>query len=41
MEHVVHSSVMGHFDRNKILTNAQHGFRKKTIMRIPIHCNHP
>jgi hypothetical protein len=29
MEHIVHSSVMGHFDRNKILTNAQHGFRKK------------
>ena len=30
MEHIVHSSVMGHFDRNKILTNnAQHGLRKK------------
>ena len=29
MEHIVHSSVMCHFDRNKILTNAQHGFRKK------------
>ena len=29
IEHIVHSSVMGHFDRNKILTNAQHGFRKK------------
>jgi hypothetical protein len=29
MEHIVHSSVMGHFDRNKILTNAQHGFREK------------
>jgi uncharacterized membrane protein len=29
MEHIVHSSVMGHFDRNKILTNAQHGFCKK------------
>ena len=29
MEHIVHSSVMGHFDRNTILTNAQHGFRKK------------
>jgi hypothetical protein len=29
MEHIVHCSVMCHFDRNKILTNAQHGFRKK------------
>ena len=29
MEHIVHSSVMGHCDRNKILTNAQHGFCKK------------
>ena len=29
MEHIVHSSVMGHIDRKKILTNAQHGFRKK------------
>jgi hypothetical protein len=29
MEHIVHSSVMCHFERNKILTNAQHGFRKK------------
>jgi hypothetical protein len=28
MEHIVHSSVMGYFDRNKILTNAQHVFRK-------------
>ena len=29
MEHIVHSSVMGNFDRNKFLTNAQHGFCKK------------
>jgi hypothetical protein len=29
MEHIVDSSVNGHIDRNKILTNAQHGFRKK------------
>ena len=28
MEHIMHSSVMDQFDRNKILTNAQHGFRK-------------
>jgi transcriptional regulator NrdR family protein len=24
-----HSNNMDHFDKNKILTNAQHGFRKK------------
>ena len=29
LEHIVHSNIMDHFDKNKILTNAQHGFRKK------------
>jgi transcriptional regulator NrdR family protein len=29
MEHIVHSNIMDHFDKNKILTNVQHGFRKK------------
>ena len=28
LEHVVHSSVMSHFDNHSILTDAQHGFRK-------------
>lgn len=28
LEHIVHSNVMGHYDRNKILTDSQHGFRK-------------
>lgn len=28
LEHIVHSSVMKHFDRNNILTDIQHGFRK-------------
>ena len=34
MEHIVHSSVMGHFDRHKILTNAQHGFRMESQLKI-------
>jgi len=29
LEHIVHSNIMDHLDKNKILTNAQHGFRKK------------
>ena len=29
LEHIVHSSVMDHFDRHKILTDKQHGFRAK------------
>ena len=41
MEHIVHSSVMCHFERNKILTNAQHGFRKKRSCESPTHSNHP
>ena len=28
LEHIVHSSVMCHFDKLKILTDTQHGFRK-------------
>ena len=29
LEHIVHSSVMRHFDKNQILTNNQHGFRAR------------
>jgi hypothetical protein len=29
LEHIVHSNIMDHLDKNKILTNAQHGFHKK------------
>ena len=29
LEHVVHSSVMRHFDKNQILTDKQHGFRAR------------
>ena len=29
LEHVVHSNIMCHLDRFKVLDNAQHGFRKK------------
>lgn len=28
LEHIIHSTVMGHLDVNKILTDVQHGFRK-------------
>ena len=39
LEHIVHSSVMNHFDRHKILTDNQHGFRAKRSC-IPAHHNH-
>ncbi|KAK3094514.1 hypothetical protein FSP39_002723, partial [Pinctada imbricata] len=29
MEHILHSCIMDHFERNSILTDAQHGFRSK------------
>jgi hypothetical protein len=29
LEHIIHSSIMGHFDKYSILTDCQHGFRKK------------
>ena len=29
LKHIVHSSVMNHFDRHNILTDNQHGFRAK------------
>ena len=29
LEHILHSSVMNHFDRHKILTDNQHGFRAR------------
>ena len=29
LEHIIHSNIMKHFDTNKILTDTQHGFRKK------------
>ena len=29
LEHVVHSCVINHFERNNILTDSQHGFRKR------------
>ena len=29
MEHIVHSNIMGHFEKNNILCDEQHGFRKK------------
>lgn len=41
LEHIIHSSIMSHYDRNNILTNAQHGFRKKrsceTQLIVTIH----
>ena len=35
LEHIVHSNIMDHFDKNKILTNAQHGFHKKNNHASP------
>jgi hypothetical protein len=29
MEHILHSNIMGHFERHSILTDAQHAFRSK------------
>ena len=29
LEHIIHSNVMSHFDANNILTDKQHGFRKR------------
>ena len=29
MEHIVHSNIMGHYEKNNILCDEQHGFRKK------------
>ena len=29
MEHIVHTNIMEHFDKNNILCDEQHGFRKK------------
>ena len=29
LEHIVHSSIMDHFEKNNILTNVQHGSRQK------------
>ena len=41
LEHIIHSSVMKHFDRHHILTDAQHGFRKKrsceTQLLVTVH----
>lgn len=28
LEHIVHRSIMSHFDKYDILSNSQHGFRK-------------
>ena len=30
LEHIVHSSIMSHFDRWNILSDSQHGFRKRS-----------
>ena len=30
-KYIVHSAVINHFDGNNVLTNAQHGFRKRRL----------
>ena len=41
IEYIIHSSVMKHLDRHYILTDAQHGFRKKrsceTQLLVTVH----
>ena len=41
LEHIIHSSVMKHLDRHHILSDAQHGFRKKrsceTQLLVTVH----
>jgi hypothetical protein len=41
LEHVIHSNIMRHLDQRKILTNAQHGFRKarscETQLLVTVH----
>ena len=37
LEHIVHSSMMTHFDRHKILTDNQHCFRAKTPHQRLLH----
>ena len=29
LDHIIHTSVISHFERNNILTDCQHGFRKR------------
>jgi hypothetical protein len=29
LEHIIHSSIMSHFDKNRVLCDNQHGFRKR------------
>ena len=31
LEHIIHTSVLSHFERNNILTACQHGFRKRRL----------
>ena len=41
LEHVIHSSIMDHFDQHQILSDTQHGFRKRrsceTQLLVTIH----
>ena len=41
LEHIVHTSIMDHFDTHRILTDTQHGFRKQrsceTQLLVTIH----
>ena len=36
LEHVIHSSVISHFERNNILTDCQHGFRKRRSLETQL-----
>ena len=40
IEHTRHTHIIQHCDSQNILQNCQHGFRKKTLMRISNHYHH-
>ena len=34
LEHIIDSNIRAHLDRHKILTDAQHGFRQKKVVKL-------
>ena len=40
MEHIIHSQVMGHLDEHSILTDRQHGFRRRRSCETELLVTH-